>query len=87
MVKLLIDKGASVTRRNHRKESPADVVSGSWNEGLEKFYGFIEASADVGLDLGFIREERPRLAKRLVERATKQADDANRSRVDAPPRP
>ncbi len=84
MVKLLIGKGASVTQRNHRRESPADVVSGPWNEGLEKFYDFIQASAEVGLDLGFIREERPRLAKHLVELAEKPADDANRSQVDAP---
>ena len=84
MVKLLIDKGASVTQRNHRRESPADVVSGPWNEGLEKFYDFIQASADVGLDLVFIREERPRLAKHLDELAGKPATDAKRIRVDAP---
>lgn len=63
------------------------MVSGPWNEGLEKFYGFIEASADIGLDLGFIRQERQRLAKHLVELAANPANDANRSRVDAPPRP
>ena len=87
MVKLLIDKGASVTRRNLRRESPADVVSGPWNEGLEKFYGFIEASADIALDLGFIREERVRLAKHLVELAGKPATDANRIQVETPHRP
>ena len=87
MVKLLIDKGASVTKRNHRRESPADVVSGPWNEGLETFYDFIQASAGVGLDLGFIREERPRLAKRLVELAAKPATDANRTQFDSPLRP
>jgi hypothetical protein len=87
MVQLLIEKGARVGQRNHRKESPADVVSGAWNAGLERFYGFIAASADVRLDLDSIREERPRMARRLVELAAKPAKDPNPSRRDTASRP
>ena len=87
MVQLLIEKGARVGQRNHRKESPADVVSGAWNAGLERFYGFIAASADVRLDLDSIREERPRMARRLVELAAKPAKDPNPSPRDTPSRP
>jgi len=87
MVQLLIEKGARVGQRNHRKESPADVVSGAWNTGLERFYGIIAASADVRLDLDSIREERPRMARRLLELASKPAKDLNPSPRDTPSRP
>ena len=87
LVKLLIEKGARLNQRNHRKESPADVVSGAWNAGLEQFYGFIAASADAPLDLGFIRQERPRLAQHLRELAAKSAKDSAPSPVDTPSRP
>jgi len=84
MLKLLIDKGASVTRRNRRGESPADVVAGPWNEGLEKFYGSVEVSADISLDLRSIREERTRMAKRLSELAQKAIRDVRPPTVNAP---
>ena len=84
ILQLLIDKGASVTRPNGRGESPADVVSGPWNEGLEKFYDLIEVSADIALDLRAIREERPRLAKRLHALAGKAPRDVRQPTVDAP---
>ena len=87
LVKLLIENGARLSQRNHRKESPVDVVSGVWNAGLEQFYGFIAASADVNLDLSFIRQERPRLAQHLRELAAKPAKDSNRSPVDTLSRP
>ena len=87
LVTLLIDNGARLSQRNHRKESPADVVSGPWSPGLEQFYGFIAASADAPLDLGFIRQERPRLAQRLRELAAKPAKDSAPSPVDTPSLP
>jgi hypothetical protein len=87
LVKLLIENGASLSQRNHRKESPADVVSGAWNAGLEQFYGFIAASADVNLDLGFIRQERPRLAQHLREQAAKPAKESAPNQVEKPARP
>jgi len=87
LVKLLIEKGARLSQRNHRKESPADVVSGAWNAGLEQFYGFIAASADVNMDLDFIRQERPRLAQHFRKLASKPAKDSNASPVDTLSRP
>jgi ankyrin repeat protein len=87
LVKLLIEKGARLSQRNHRKESPADVVSGPWNAGLEQFYGLIAASADVNMDLDFIRQERPRLAQHFSKLASKPAKDSNASPVDTPSRP
>jgi ankyrin repeat protein len=87
LVKLLIKNGARLSQRNHRKESPADVVSGAWNAGLEQFYGVISASADVNLDLGFIRQERPRLAQHLRELAAKPVQKTIPSQFDKPSRP
>lgn len=87
LVKLLIKNGARLSQRNHRKESPADVVSGAWNAGLEQLYGVISASADVNLDLGFIRQERPRLAQHLRELAAKPVQKSTPSQLDKPSRP
>ncbi|MSU84017.1 MAG: hypothetical protein EXS21_02725 [Pedosphaera sp.] len=87
LVTLLIENGARLSQRNHRKESPADVVSGPWNPGLEQFYGFIAASADVNMDLDFIRQERPRLAQHFRKLASKPAKDSNASPVDKPSLP
>ena len=87
LMKLLIENGARLSQRNHRRESPADLVSGAWNAGLEQFYGFIAASADVNLDLGFIRQERPRLAQHLREQAAKPVQKLTPSQLDKPARP
>lgn len=77
IVKLLLEKGASVNQRNNRKESPHDVVSSRWSEGLAEFYIFIEGTSDLDLDLKRIQEERPRIAQVLnnhAERSQRPTD-------------
>ena len=70
-MKLLLERGASTSKRNHRKETPIDVVSGSWNEGLADVYRYFDKSADLDLDMKAIEQDRPKIARLLREHAKK----------------
>ena len=65
IVKLYLEKGASVVTKNRRGESPIDVVSGTWNDGLQRFYQSITDGANLGLDMEKIKSTRPQILKIL----------------------
>ncbi len=56
-------------KKNDRGESPIDVVSGKWDDGLAKSYKAIGNGIDEELDLEHIQEERGRIAALLREHA------------------
>ena len=66
-VKLLLQKGASVTKKNRRGESPVDVVSSKWSQGLGDFYKGIGKAINVKIDLRKLQQLRPQIAKLLKE--------------------
>jgi hypothetical protein len=75
MVALLLDKGASVTKRNGRRESAIDVVSGDWSDQLAGFYRALSDGAGLGLDLEEVRRLRPKVAGLLRERGATERKD------------
>jgi ankyrin repeat protein len=59
VVKLLLDKGASLTAKNNKGETPVDVVSGKWDQGLADFYTAIGTGINQKLDLKQIGNRSP----------------------------
>jgi ankyrin repeat protein len=70
-VKLLLERGSSLEIRNHRRETPIDVVSSDWSEPLARFYGILDKAGDLNLDMEKIRKTRPELVKLLQNHAVK----------------
>jgi YVTN family beta-propeller protein len=81
MIDYLLQKGASLSQKSDRGETPIDVVSSSWNEGLADFYQAVSEGADLKLDLKVIEKLRPKIATQLREHAAKQ-DGGGRSKQD-----
>ena len=71
VVKLLLKNGASLTARNHRRETPLDVVSGDWSEPLAGLYQFLNTSAELKLDLAGIQKQRTQVVDLLHKHMTK----------------
>jgi ankyrin repeat protein len=64
-VESLLDKGASISVKNGRGETPLDVVSAEWSPQLEKLYRPIGNLVGIELDLARIKQTRPRIAQLL----------------------
>jgi hypothetical protein len=67
-VKYLLEKGASVTKKNDRKDTAIDIVSSSWNGRLARRYTSLSDEDDLNLDLEEIKRLRPQIAKLLNAR-------------------
>ena len=72
IVKIYLEKGASVITKNRRGESPIDVVSGTWNDGLQRFYQSISDGSNLGLDMEKIKSNRPQILKILRAHSNKE---------------
>ena len=72
IVKIYLEKGASVITKNRRGESPIDVVSGTWNDGLQRFYQSISDGSNLGLDIEKIKSTRPQILKILRTHSNKE---------------
>ena len=70
-MQLLLEKGGSALTKNKRGETPIDVVSSEWNQGLADFYSGIAKGSGFEIDLANIERERPQIAKLLREHAAK----------------
>ena len=70
-VNLLLKRGASLEIRNHRRETPIDVVSSDWSEPLARFYGVLDKAGDLKLDFEKIRKTRPEVVTLLQDHAVK----------------
>ena len=70
--KTYLEKGASVITKNRRGESPIDVVSGTWNDGLQRFYQSISDGSNLGLDMEKIKSTRPQILKILRTHSNKE---------------
>jgi len=64
-VKLLLKNGADVNARNQRSETPLDVVSAPWSEGLGELYGGIAKAIGLKVNLERIEATRPTIAALL----------------------
>ena len=71
LVEALLEKGASVSVKNKRGETPLDVVSADWSPQLEGIYKSVGELIGTELDLTRIKQTRPKVAKLLRERAAK----------------
>ncbi|MDP6447684.1 MAG: ankyrin repeat domain-containing protein, partial [Pirellulaceae bacterium] len=67
MVKLLLENGAPVTKKNKRGQSALDVVAVPWSERLASSYKSLANKAGLELDLKQIEKDRPRIAQLLRE--------------------
>ena len=65
IVKTLLKNGASPTIRNHRRESPVDVVSGDWSKPLGDLYRFLNTFVANKTNLEELPEQRKDMAARL----------------------
>lgn len=72
IVKLLLQNEASPAKRNGRRESAVDVVSGQWSEPLAGFYRAISDGAQLNLDLKEVERKRPEMA-RILRQAMKKS--------------
>jgi hypothetical protein len=50
------------TTKNKRGESPIDIVSGEWNQGLSDFYLGLSQALHLNIDLPKMKAERPKIA-------------------------
>lgn len=75
IVGLLIENGASDSQKNRRQETPRDVVSGEWSEGLGEFYLGIAAASGFEIDLDQIKLDRKKMAQKLGEIARSNESD------------
>jgi len=69
VVEILLDKDAPAGVRNGRGETPLDVVSADWTPQLEATYASVNGLLGIELELAAIQQARPKIAKRLRERA------------------
>jgi hypothetical protein len=69
MVDYLLEHDASLSKKSDRGETPVEVVSSDWNDGLGRFYQSISDGANLGLDLEEIQRLRPKIAKQLRDHA------------------
>ena len=76
IAEILIDKGAPTLVRNRRGETPGDIVSSAWSDGLARFYAGVGRSLEVELDVEEIRNARPKMAK-LLRTAREQDESGN----------
>jgi len=65
IVDLLLEKGASLTHRNERRERPADSVAGEWSDGLGQLYRGLGAATGVAVDLDRLERMRPVILRKL----------------------
>jgi YVTN family beta-propeller protein len=71
IVKILLKNGASTTIRNHRRESPIDVVSGDWSKDLGDLYRFLNSVIANKIDLEELPDQRKEMTALLRKHATK----------------
>lgn len=72
VVKLLLEKGADTTKKNDRTETPLDVVSGAWNQGLADFYTGLASATNMKIDLKQVERARPKMVAWIRERGEKE---------------
>ncbi|MEM7392713.1 MAG: ankyrin repeat domain-containing protein, partial [Verrucomicrobiota bacterium] len=65
IVKLLLRTGASLEQKNHKRETPVDVVSGAWSDELAGFYTYLNRIGNLNLSLETFRKKRPRILSLL----------------------
>lgn len=65
IVTILLKNRASTTVRNHRRESPIDVVSGEWNKPLADFYRFLNTFIANKAKLDELPQQRAEIADLL----------------------
>jgi len=65
IIRTFLKNGASVATRNHRRESPIDVVTGEWSKELSDLYQFLNSIANLSLNLEDIQKQRPKIASIL----------------------
>ena len=75
IAQLLLEKGASPSVKNDRGETPIDIVSSEWSDGLSRFYAGVGRSLGLNLDLEEIQNARPRMAKLLSSASSKDKSD------------
>lgn len=69
MIEFLLSRGASLSRKSDRDETPADTVKAEWSEGLARFYKGILERSDLDIELKEIEGKRSKIHKLLLERA------------------
>ena len=62
IVSALLKNGASPTTRNHRRESPIDVVSGDWSKSLGDLYRYLNTVVAHKTNLEKLHEQRKGVA-------------------------
>jgi hypothetical protein len=65
IVSALLKNGASATTRNHRRESPIDVVSGDWSKSLGDLYRYLNTVVAHKTNLEELHEQRKGVAIQL----------------------
>ena len=75
IAQILLEKGASPSVKNDRGETPFDIVSSEWSDGLSRFYAGVGRSLGLNLDLEEIQNARPRMAKLLSSASSKDKSD------------
>ncbi|MBN1420950.1 MAG: ankyrin repeat domain-containing protein [Planctomycetes bacterium] len=72
-VALLLKEGADANARNKRSETPLDVVSGPWNDGLGELYGGIAKAVGMEVNLERIEATRPEIVTLLREHGAERS--------------
>ena len=67
----LLKIGASTTIRNHRRESPIDVVSGDWSKSLGDLYRYLNTVVAQKTNLEKLQEQRKDMVMQLRKHAPK----------------
>jgi hypothetical protein len=71
IVSALLKIGASTTIRNHRRESPIDVVSGDWSKSLGDLYRYLNTVVAQKTNLEKLHEQRKDMIMQLRKYAPK----------------
>jgi ankyrin repeat protein len=71
IVSALLKIGASTTIRNHRRESPIDVVSGDWSKSLGDLYRYLNTVVAQKTNLEKLQEQRKDMVMQLRKHAPK----------------
>jgi len=71
---MLLEKGAVVSAKNIRGETPLDAVAGSWSQELEGIYKWLAELWNLQLDIERIKATRPKVAALLRKREGKTAE-------------
>ena len=65
VVRLLLDKDASTSHRNNRRETVIEIMSRPWTEELAGFYTGLARVTGLQVDLERLEQERPKIAELL----------------------